>query len=177
MRIKSNGLNLKITEGMQAAIESKLNLLDKFIEDDTEISVKVTQKKLEVKVVIMLIYNGKLIKITKRDEDFYVALEKASDTLKSQIEKQHTLKVKRESDQRETIRTYFNEELEEDESPRIVKRKMIELRPMSEEDAISEMETLGHNAFVFLNADIQGTISMIYKRNDGNYGILEDIHD
>ena len=114
MRIKSNGLNLKITEGMQTAIESKLNLLDKFIEDDTEISVKVTQKKLEVKVVIMLIYNGKLIKITKRDEDFYVALEKASDTLKSQIEKQHTLKVKRESDQRETIRTYFNEELEED---------------------------------------------------------------
>lgn len=177
MVIRSNGLNLKITEGMQSAIESKLNLLDKFIDDDTEVSVKVTQKKLEVKVVIMLVYNGKLLKVTDRDEDFYVALEKANDTLKTQIKKQHTLKVKRESDQRDTIRTYFNEELEENDEPRIVKRKMIELRPMSEEEAISEMEMLGHNAFVFLNSDIQGTICMIYKRNDGNYGILEDIHN
>ena len=69
MVIRSNGLNLKITEGMQSAIESKLNLLDKFIDDDTEVSVKVTQKKLEVKVVIMLVYNGKLLKVTDRDEE------------------------------------------------------------------------------------------------------------
>ena len=55
MIIKSNGLNLKITEGMKAAIENKLESLDKFIDDDTEISVKVTQKKLEVKIVIMVI--------------------------------------------------------------------------------------------------------------------------
>ena len=176
MVIKTNGLNLKITEAMQNAIDTKLLSLDKFIED-TEVSVKVTQKKLEVKVVIMLVYNGKLVKITERDSDFYNALEKASDKLKAQIKKLHTLKVKRETDQSKTIRTYFNEEIEDEiEDSKIVKRKKIELRPMTEEDAIQEMETLEHNTFVFLNADSNNCVSLIYRRNDGNYGILEDIN-
>ena len=176
MIIKSNGLNLKITEGMKTAIENKLESLDKFIDDDTEISVKVTQKKLEVKIVVMVIYNGKLIKITERDDDFYVALDKVVDTLKMQVKKQHTLKVKRENDQSKTIRTYFTEDLEDEvDEPHIVKRKDIELQPLTEAEAIQEMESLGHNAFVFLDADYQGCVSMIYKRNDGNYGILQDL--
>ena len=176
MTVKVNGLNLKITEGMQTAIEHKLESLEKFIKN-SEISVKVTQKKLEVKIVIMLVYNGKLIKITERDEDFYVALEKVTDTLKSQIKKLHTLKIKREQDQSETIRNYFSEEeVEDDEdNPKIIKRKSINLLPMTEEDAINSMEVLGHTSFLFLNSDMKNAISMIYRRNDGNYGILEQI--
>lgn len=175
MIIKTNGLNLKITESMKNQIDSKLEPLDKFINKDTEISVKVTQKKLEIKIVIMLVYNGKLVKITKRDSDFYVGLEKATDILKTEIKKLHKLKVKRDNDQSKTIRTYFTEDIEEElDEPKIVKRKHILLHPMTEEDAIKEMENLGHNAFVFLNIDAEGCVCMIYKRNDGNYGILED---
>lgn len=176
MVIKSNGLNLKITESMQSAIESKLKTINKFVDDNTEISVKVTQKKLEVKIVIMLIYNGKLIKITERDNDFYIALEKVVDTLKTQIKKQHTLKVKRETDQSKTIRTYFseNEENEDFDIPKITKRKHICLMPMTEDEAIQEMEILGHNSFVFLNTDNNNCISMLYRRNVGDYGIIED---
>lgn len=176
MIIKSNGLNLKITEGMQSAIKSKLETLDKFLNDNIEVLVKVTQMKLEVKVVIMVIYNGKLIKVTERDEDFYVALDKSVDVFKNQIKKQHTLKVKKENDQSKTIRTYFNDDFEEyNDEPHITKRKSIELQPLTEKEAIQEMESLGHNAFVFFNADSQGCVSMVYKRNDGNYGILQDL--
>lgn len=179
MVIKSNGINLKITEGMQFAIESKLKTLNKFLDDNTEISVKITQKKLEVKVVIMLSYNGKLIKITEKDNDFYIALEKVVDTLKTQIKKQHTLKVKRENDQSKTIRTYFleNEEDEADDyfdTSKITKRKSVCLIPMTEEDAIQEMEKLEHNSFIFLNRDNNNSISMLYRRNVGDYGIIEN---
>ena len=177
MIIKSNGLNLKITEGMQLAISSKLDSLRKFLDDESEVSVKVTQKKLEVKIVIMVVYNGKLIKVTERDSDFYVALDKVSDTLKAQIKKQHTIKVKRETDQSKTIRTLFNDEIEEEvDEPHITKRKKIELQPLTEDEAIQEMESLGHNSFVFLNVDSAGCVSMIYKKNDGKYGILEDLN-
>ena len=129
-----------------------------------------TQKKIEVKLVIMFIYNDRLIKITERDEDFYVAIEKATDTIRTQIKRLHTLKVKREKDQSETIRTYF--EKEDDEIPHIVKRKVTKLEPMTEEFAINEMERLGHDAYVFLNADFDSRVSMIYRRNDGDYGIV-----
>lgn len=173
MKIQLNGINVRITDGMQEAVEKKLSLVEKFLDENTKVSVKATQKKIEIKLVIMLVYNDRLIKITSRDNDFYVAVEKAVDSLKTQIKKQHTLKVKRENDQSETIRTYFNQlEENEEDVPKIVKRKMISIEPMSEKEAINEMEDLGHNAFVFLNSDNGGVISMIYRRNDGNYGIV-----
>ncbi len=175
MNIQLNGINVRITDGMKDSVEKKLSSLNKFLDENTKISVKVTQKKIEIKLVIMLVYNDRLIKITERDEDFYVAVDKAVDTLKTQIRKQHTLKVKRENDQSETIRTYFEKyESDEEDFPKIVKRKIVALEPMTEEEAINEMEELGHNAFVFLNADYHGIVSMIYRRNDGNYGIVVD---
>lgn len=170
MKIQLNGINIRITDGMQDVVKKKLNSLEKFLDEDTKVSVKVTQKKIEIKLVIMLVYNDRLIKITERDNDFYVAVDKAIDTLKTQIKKQHTLKVKREKDQSETIRTYF--ENEEDELPHISKRKIVKLESMTEEFAINEMERLEHNSYVFLNSDSDGNVSMIYRRNDGNYGIV-----
>ena len=176
MKILMNGMNLKITDSMKSIVSEKLNSLSKFIDEDTEVSVKVTQKKIEVKLVVMLVYNGKLIKVTERDEDFYVAVDKMTDTLKMQVKKLHALKVKRETDQSKTIRTYFDENIEDEilEEPHISKRKHIRLSPMTESEAIEIMESLGHSAFVFLNADNDCCISLLYKRNDGDYGILLD---
>lgn len=172
MKIELNGSNIRITDGMKEVMKKKLAFLEKFLSDETRVSVKVTQKKIEIKLVIMVIYNDRLIKITERDNDFYVAVDKAVDTLKTQIKKQHTLKVKREKDQSETIRTYF--ENDNEEISKIVKRKTVLLVPMTEEEAINEMEELGHNSFVFLNADYHQVVSMVYRRNDGNYGIVLD---
>lgn len=173
MNVKINGMNLKITEGMKTAIHSKLNSIEKFVKEN-EVSVKVTQKKLEVKTVIMVVYNGTFIKITERDEDFYVCLEKAVDTLKTKLKKLHTLKVKQDKDHSETLYTYFTKDLDESyDEPKIVKRKSLDLTPLTEIDAMSKMEELGHTSFTFVNIDLDNKICHLYRRNDGNYGILE----
>lgn len=170
MKILTNGLNVKVTEGMKESLENKLDFLNKFLAEDTEVSVKITSTKSELKLVTMFVYNGKLIKATVKDDDFYVAIDKTVDNLKSQVKKQHNLKIKRENDQSETIRTYFVEDMESD-TPEIIKRKAIHLEPMSEKEAIDEMDKLGHNTFLFYNNDIDA-ISMLYQRNDGHYGLV-----
>ena len=176
MNIKVNGTSVTITEGMNEFLEDKLSSLERVLEDGTNISVKVTSMKKHVNVVLMVVYNHKVVKVEEKDTDYYVAVDKVVDVLKRKINKLHTLKVKREKDQEATIRKFFTEEVNEvEEGTRIVKRKQVDLKPMTEKDAMFEMESLGHSSFLFLNAEMNCAACLLYRRNDGHYGIIEAI--
>src|SRR5690606_14493840 len=110
-----------------------------------------------------------ILRVEEASDDMYAAIDKAVDVLERQIRK-HKTKLQKRYQGAETIR-FENvlplEEGEEDERPRVVKTKRFEMKPMNVDEAILQMELLGHNFFVFMNADID-QVSVVYKRRDGN---------
>jgi ribosome hibernation promoting factor len=105
----------------------------------------------------------------------YASIDKAVDVLERQIRK-HKTKLQKKYKNTETIRfenlTSLNSEEDEDDFPKIVRKKRFLLKPMMQEEAILQMELLGHNFYVFMDAENGGT-SIVYKRKDGNYGLIE----
>ena len=110
-----------------------------------------------------------ILRSEESDKDLYAAIDKVTDKLERQIRKNKT----RNSRTKEAIAfVEFDTTKEEDEEEKIVKRKTINLKPMSEEEAILQMNLLGHEFFVFENADTLGK-SVLYRRKDGNFGIID----
>lgn len=177
MKVKINTKGLKSTSGMTEAAESKLAVLDKFLpENETvNISVKCVKKEQTITLMTRNIYNGSMIKIEKRGEDFYTLLDDVADVAKHKLEKIHTKRVKQKKDQEKALKS-LEYDLEADEMEynknAITKHKKIKLEPMSPEQAIDEMEYLGHESFIFMNSETN-SVCMVYAKNDGNYGILE----
>lgn len=176
MKIKITSKSNKVTEGMQQAVESKMAVLDKFLSDTDSIKISVTPVKKDISVCAMVVYDGKLVKIEKTGDDFYSLVSDIGDRLKEKLEKLHTKKIKKQKDQENALnrldydseedeKNYLNQEL-------VTKRKTIRLVAMSEEEAIEEMERLGHESFIFLN-ELTGKPCMVYTRNDSNYGVIE----
>lgn len=170
------GRHLKITEGMKDAIKHKLNFLEKFLKSDSIITVTVNVvSDIECKVDVLFALNGEFIKSEAIEKDFYIALDEVADRVKKQVVKKRKL-VK-------TIRNLNTEHCEEKvnskEMNKIVKRKKFSMKPMSEEEAILQMELLGHNSFMFINANLDSVMCLLYKRNGnkGEYGIIEGIFD
>lgn len=171
MKIKINGSNVKITEGMSTALNEKFSFLNKFLNENEQVTIYVTSIKNSIKVSTMLLYNNKVVKIEDNDEDFYVAVDKLTARLKSQISKLHSLKVKKVHDHDKILKYLPNEE-DISIEPKIVKRKETSLEEITEIEAIAIMETNGYEAYIFKNADDNGRISMLHVRNDGDYFIV-----
>lgn len=172
MRINIHGSNVKVTDSIKAYIEEKIGRLDKYFETPNEITAN---------VVIRVRGNDQIIEVTvpaskltlrgeESNDDLYAAIDLVSDKIERQIRKNKT-RLKRRY--KEVIEFNFEpEEKEEENASSIVKRKVIDMKPMDEEEALLQMELVGHDFFVFTNAETN-TTSVIYKRKDGNYGILE----
>ena len=172
MIIEANASNIKITEGMNAAIENKLGFLKKFLSENDVVKVTQTKVKDIVKVSVVFVYNNKVVKIEEKENDFYVGLDKVCSRLKSQMSKLHSLKIKQQQDHEKALK-YIPNESEDVEQPKIVKRKHTNLEVLYEYEAIDVLETSGYQSYVFKNADNDEKTSMVYIRNDGNYGIIE----
>ena len=171
MKIEIHGRKLEVTDAIKNYIEEKLKKLDKYFENPSDITATVVVKVRGNDQIIEVTVPSK--KFTLRGEeshkDLYAAIDLVTDKIERQIRKNKT-RIKK--NYKEVI-TFSNdiEEVEE-ENNSIVKRKTIDMKPMSEEEAILQMNLLGHDFFVFNNTDTQN-VSILYKRKDGNYGILE----
>lgn len=175
MRIKINSKSIKVTEGMIKAVESKFKVISKFLEDSEDIKITVTSIKKEIYVSTILIYKGKLVKVEKSGDDFYFIVDDIIDTLKDKLEKLHTKEIKKKKDQEKALHEMYDEkEVEEEYMHKeiITKRKKIELTLLTPEEAIEQMEKLGHESYIFLNVETNKPC-MIYCRYDGEYGLLE----
>lgn len=173
MNISIRGDKLEITDAMQKYAKEKLLKLDKYFENPNQIdaSVLVKVKKITNKVEVTIPLKKFILRAEEEHEDFYAAIDIIVDKLERQIRKNKTrLKNKRTKDVRD-----FNYEVMEDieeDSNKIVKRKKIEVKPMDEEEAILQMELLGHEFYLYKDASSEKPV-LIYKRKDGNYGIIE----
>lgn len=167
------GSKIKITSAINDYIEAKIGKLDKYLENPENITanvaVKVKGKDQTVEVTIPL--KKLILRAEETHSDLYAAIDLVSEKLERQIRKNKT-RIKKRVKEVIDINTDFKIEKDEDEKGKIVKRKLVETKPMNEEEAILQMNLLGHDFFVFTN-EATNQINILYRRKDSNYGIIE----
>ena len=176
LEIIIRGDKLKITDSMHNYIEEKLGKLEKYLKNSDEIraNVIVKVKNHEQRVEITIPLKTYIVRAEETKDDFYAAVDKALDTLERQIRKNKTRMMSKQ------VKTNFDfdiseieQEIEkEQEEKKVVKRKTVEVKPMNEEEAILQMELLGHEFYMYKDSE-SGKSAVVYKRKDGNYGVIE----
>ena len=173
MKFNIHGKKIDVTDSIKSYIEEKIGRLDKYFENPDEITatalIKLRGKDQVVEVTINA--NKFILRGEESHKDLYASIDKVSDKIERQIRKNKTrLKKKTVKDVSRDFVLDFEEPEENDNV--IVKRKTIQNKPMSEEEAILQMELLGHEFFAYKNEETN-EVNIIYKRKDGDYGILE----
>lgn len=174
MKFIIRGKNLEVTDSIKSYIEEKIGKLDKYFEKPGELTANVIVRvKGKDQIVEVTIPAKKIIlRGEESNEDLYASIDLVSDKLERQIKKN---KAKMNNMKGKKMLAEFNfdvvDALEDEKERLIAKRKDLEMKPMSEEEAILQMELLGHDFFIFKNDDID-QISVVYKRKEGNYGII-----
>lgn len=174
MKLNFTGKNMEITDALRDVTAKKLGKLDKYFQKDIEGNVTFSSEKNRKIIEVTINLPGTIIRAEESTDDMYASIDKAVDVLERQIRKYKT-KLQKRYQNNETIRFENVMPLpkEDDyEKPKLVKIKRFGLKPMSSEEAILQMELLRHNFFVFLDAETEG-IHVVYKRKDGNYGLIE----
>lgn len=174
MKFNIHGKKVEITEPIKKYIEEKIGKLDKYLENPEDISatVVVRIRGIEQIVEVTIPIQKIILRAEESHSDLYAAIDIVSDKLERQIRKNKT-RMNRRSSKGDTLGFDLSfESSKEEEESTIVKRKEIEMKPMSEEEAILQMNLIGHEFFVFKNVE-SGEVDILYKRKDGNYGIIE----
>ena len=172
MNINIRGDKIEVTDSIKNYVKEKLVRLDKYFDEPNKIDahVLIRVRNGEEIIEVTIPTSRFTLRAEEKNNDLYAAIDLVIDVLERQIRKNKT-KLNRHRNE-ETISFAFVEESDiEENNVEIVKRKRIETKPMDEEEAILQMELLGHDFFVFKNVD-EECISVLYKRKDGNYGII-----
>lgn len=179
--------NANITEPMREYIESKLSFLNKYINEDDLVVVNISIERKNHKITSCLTYMGQPVTIKMESNDFYVTAEKMADTLKRNLLKIHDIKTDKGNPKIPTEYKAFIEVKNKKDTNtnllKITKRKEFGLKPMSEKEAMLQMDKLGHESFLFANADIDTDkignylTCLLYRRKDGSFGIIEGYFD
>ena len=174
MKMNIRGSKIKITSAINDYVETKIGKLDKYLEKPDEITanvlVKVKGKDQTVEVTIPM--KKLILRAEETHNDLYAAIDLVLDKLERQIRKNKTRMKKNVSKELIDFNTNFKVEKDENEKGRILRRKLIETKPMNEEEAILQMNLLGHDFFVFTN-EATNQINILYRRKDMNYGLIE----
>lgn len=172
MKFIITGRKLEVTPAIKNRVESKLGKLSKFFSDDTEVHVTLRTSKGRHIVEVTIPANGFLLRAEEISDDLYYSIDHVVSTLERQIRKNKTRLQKRlRSEGFAEVDGFFGA-LEEEDALEIVKVKEIDLKPMSPDEAILQMNLLNHTFFVFRDAETE-KICVVYKRNDGQYGLIE----
>ena len=170
MKYLIRGEKIQVTDSIKDYIQEKLSKMDKYLDnpENVEAKILIKVKGVEQRVEVTIQTKGYFLRAEEAHSDLYAAIDLIIDKLERQFRKYKTKLL--DKSRQENIQDSFDiDEVIEEE---IVKRKKIYLKPMDEEEAIMQMELLGHTFFVFKNIETD-TICVIYKRHDGNYGLIE----
>ena len=171
MKFNIHGKNIEVTGAIRGYVESKIGRIEKYFKDtDLEAVVNLRVRGKEQIVEVTIPANKMVLRAEEKHSDLYAAVDLVSDKLERQIRKN---KTKARKNMKQTI--VFNDfdvDSSEDVDDSIVKRKVVDTKPMSEEEAILQMELIGHDFFLFKN-DKTNELCVVYKRDDNGYGILE----
>ncbi|HHU48635.1 MAG: ribosome hibernation-promoting factor, HPF/YfiA family [Caldicoprobacterales bacterium] len=176
MNIIISGKNMDITDALRRQINKKVGKLERYFVPGTEAQVTLSVEKNRHIVEVTIPFNGILIRAEESTDNMYASIDKVLDKLERQIHKYRT-KLER------SFRTgaFVDDKMvfskgeyrdQGDEELKIVRTKRFAVKPMSIEEALMQMDLLGHSFFVFSNADTD-EVNVVYKRRDGRYGLIE----
>lgn len=167
--------NFNFTDDVKAYAEKKLEKLDKYFRSDAEATITARTERGQVCLEITLRSDGMLLRAACRDSDVFKAIDDAQSTIDRQIRKNKTRLERRLRDGVfEKIIPIIEDDIEEEREFDIVRTKRFSVKPMTVEEAILQMNLLNHEFFVFKNANDDERFSVVYKRHDGGYGLIED---
>jgi putative sigma-54 modulation protein len=174
MQLIIQGKNLEITERLQEYIEKKVDKLDRYLptitEARVELSVEGAKSAKDRQVAQLTVWSkGTLLRAEERTADMFTSIDAIVDKMYRQIVR---YKGKRYGRGRGPGDIPPVEEFEEEELPRIVRTKRFQVAPMDAEEAVEQMELLGHDFFVFFNIGTN-EVNIVYRREDGDYGLIE----
>ncbi len=170
MKITIYGKQMSVRESLKSAVEKKLEKFNKFFGEDTEAFVTCKVRKGVKIIEITVNYGATTFRSEEESETFLTALDRAVESLEGQIRKNKTRVEKRVKTGAFVITDEDDDEYEE-ESEFDVRIKTFPFKPMSSEEAILQMNLLGHSFFAFTDAETQD-VCVVYKRKDGGYGML-----
>lgn len=171
MRITITGKNMEITDSLRSAVEERLSKLDRFFAKDTAVQVTLSVEKERKKIEVTIPVKGNIIRSEQVSNDMYVSIDLVEEVIERQLKKYKNKIIDRKQNAASFKQEFIDKEFE-DEEVSIIRTKRFEIKPMYPEDACVQMELLGHDFFAFMNAETE-LISVVYKRKDGAYGMLE----
>ena len=172
MKIVISGKNIDVTTGLRSAIENKLGKLEKYFTADTEVIVTLSVEKERQKIEVTIPVKGSIIRSEQTSNDMYVSIDLVEEIIERQLKKYKNKLIAQHQSGGSFQPAYLEQDFDEDEEVKIVRTKRFDIKPMYPEDACVQMELLGHNFFVFYNAETdQGNV--VYKRKGNTYGLIE----
>ncbi len=172
MKYIYTGKGMEVSESLKARVEKKLGKFERYFRDEPEASVRFKQQKGARNIVeITVSTGGVILRAEESSNDMYLSIDHAVDKLESQI-RRHRTKLDKRIRAAELEPIVEEAAVFEEATYDVVRTKKFAVKPMSVEDAIAQMELLGHDFFLFLNEEID-TMCVLYRRNDGSYGLLQ----
>ena len=176
MKFQYSEKKVKLPEKVHAYAEKKVMKLARYFEDDAEALIVFSVEKNRNKAELTVHGAGTWFRASESTSDMFASIDAAIGTIEGQIRKNKTKlarRLRQDAFTRTVEETSFIPQLDEEEKS-ISKVKKFYMRPMTREEAVLQMELLNHSFFAFRDTDNGGTFAVVYKRNDGGYGLIDD---
>lgn len=174
MKYNVRGDKILVTDAIKDYITEKIDKLNKYFDEPDEITanILIKVKGYNQTIEVTIPTTSFTIRNEESAEDLYAAIDSVVDKIERQIRKNKTKINKISKNALKKLNLMYQEEEKEEEDTKIVRRKTLNTKPMSEEEAILQMEMLGHDFFIFKDSNTSN-ICILYKRKDNNYGVIE----
>lgn len=172
MRITISGRNIEITEGLRSAVEEKLGKLEKYFTPETDIFVTLSVEKERQKIEVTIPVKGNIIRSEQVSNDMYVSIDLVEEIIERQLKKYKNKLIAQKQNATSFKKEFLDKESDADDEIKIIRTKRFGMKPMYPEDACVQMELLGHDFFVFRNAETD-EVNVVYKRKANTYGLIE----
>ncbi len=166
------GKNIEVTPGLRSAVEDKIGKLEKYFNPDTEAHVTLSVEKDRQKIEVTIPVKGNIIRSEQVSNDMYVSIDLVEEIIERQLKKYKTKLIAKEQSAGCFKQDFIEKDYMDEEEVQIVRTKKFDIKPMYPEDACVQMELLGHNFFVFCNAETD-QVNVVYKRKGNTYGLIE----
>lgn len=177
MRVSVIAKNTTATPALKDMVEKKLSKVKRYFNPDVEAKATLSVQKNKQKIEVTIPFNGIILRAEEATDDMYKSIDLVVNKLERQIRKQKT-KLSRKNNESlrftQIDKGAFEDDIDglDEENGKVVKVKKFGVKPMLVEEAILQMELVGHNFFVFQDAE-NNKVNVLYKRKDGDYGLLE----
>lgn len=165
--------NLTVSDELRNAVESKLGKLERYFTPDTDVNVTLSVEKERQKIEVTIPVKGNIIRSEQTSNDMYMSIDLVEEVIERQLRKYKNKIIDKHQSGGGFQQTYLENEYDEGEDEvKIIRTKKFGFKPMYPEDACVQMELLGHNFFVFCNAETN-EVNVVYKRKGNTYGLME----